>query len=115
MNCIWILLILFCCGNNGCGNNSRGMWCDGCGNNNWNWGCNNCNRRGDNWNRCDNNCNRCGNNCECHDHDKDSLCETVCEAACEAVRDNVREDSNQGCGCRRSFPFTSFPVLDNCD
>ena len=90
MNCIWLLLILFCCGNNNC-----------CGNT-WSNGCNNCRRCNDN---------------DDYDYDRrDNTCENVCEAACEAARDAVYDNSDQGCGCgRRSFPFTSYPVLDSCD
>ena len=106
MNCIWILLILFCSGNNGCGS----TWSNGCGN--WNIGCNQCNRCG-----CNNNCWRetcrdCENN---RGGNQNSTRETMCETVCEAVRDAVNEASEQqDCGCRRNFPYTSYPVLDNC-
>lgn len=87
MNCIWILLLLFCCGNNnGCGNHNHNhcRHYDGCGE------CNNYNRR---------------NTCE-------KACETVCETVCDAGCDRTPEPD---CGCRRPFPYTSYPVLDHCD
>ena len=90
MNCIWLLLIFFCCGNNHCG----------CNNSTWN---NNCNR-----------CDRCDNR-DNNRRSRENTCESVCETVCEAARDAVNENSDQGCGCRRTFPFTSYPVLDNCD
>lgn len=90
MNGIWLLLILFCCGGqNSCGNSRCG-----CGNG----------RR--------NSCNRCGS-CE---QKKEITCEAVCEAACEAACDAANgNNQEEDCGCRRNFPYTSYPVLDNCN
>lgn len=94
MNCIWILLLLFCCGNNGC---------NGCGNNR----CGECRR---------NMCNG-GNhgNGGCRHNEKEVTCENICENVCEAAREAVRENEAPDCGCRKNFTFSSFPVLDNCD
>ncbi len=103
MNCIWILLLLFCGGNN-CGYGS-----------NWSSCGNNCSRA----NRCGCNSNwSCGSGCEsnCNTCSREATCETVCESVCEAARDRAQERAAEAdCGCRRPFPYTSYPVLDHCD
>ena len=106
MNCIWILLLLFCSGNNGRGNN----W--SCGNNGCsnNWGCGNNSCRRNNMSNC---CSNDNSRRQCND--RETVCEEVCEAACETACESAREERGQECGCRRNFAFTSFPVLDNCD
>ena len=109
MNCIWLLLLLCCCGNNSCCGNSRN---DGCGNNNWGCGCNHHKHCGNHWNS--DNWNNRNNRCDC-DRDEASVFENVCEADCESVKDAKNDRDDQNCGCRKTFPFTSYPVLDNCD
>lgn len=102
MNCIWILLLLFCGGNGNSFNN-------GCGCNRHNHGCMNCNQC-----RHCNNCNHCESMCDRNTREStcETLCETVCENVCEAANDRP---AKQDCGCARSFPYTSYPVLNNCD
>ena len=93
MNCLWLLLAIAFCGNNGCGNGCH-KECD--------WYSNRCN-----------NCNDCR---ECENRvGRDRPCEKVCETVCETVCDAVEEASERSCGCRKTFPFTSYPVLDDCN
>lgn len=93
MNCIWILLLLLFCGNNGCGTANSNS-CNGCGNSCIEPRCNSC---GNNNNGCG--CNTSANNSSCG-------CGTA----------NTGSSNNNDCGCNnRSFPLTSYPVLNNCD
>lgn len=89
MNCIWILLLLFCSRGNqnsgavttndcGCDNHNHHNHCNGCNASNVNNSCN-----------ANNNCNTCNNCNNC---------------------DNCNTCNNQ-----RTFSYASYPVLDNCD
>lgn len=108
MNCIWILLLLFGCGNfgsnyacnNGCNQNTRNRCNDSCRNNGH---ANVCHHTCGCEELVENNCG-CGeciqprnNNCGCEN---------------ERERDRDRDDD---CDCKKSYNFPKYPVLKDCD
>ncbi len=105
MNCIWLLLILFCGGcNNNCGSNWSNNSCDG---NYSDYG-----RR--NTGRC-NDCDNCNCDCDRNRNTREAIREAVRDAVCDNNCDNRRDRDDDDCNCRRTYNFPNYPVLNDCD
>lgn len=104
MNCLLLLVLLFCCGNNGCENNCFGM--NRCGNDRRN------DRRNDRDEECHHHHHNDNNDCR-NDNDNNGC-------SCLNPRDSIRNDD---CGCRADVrpeprleprPFISFQGGSTC-
>ena len=97
MNCIWILLLLSCCGgNHGCNANNK---------------CEHNHCVCDRVERCERNCERtCERSCE---RACERACEERCENRCENNCENVY-DRNSGCSDRIASVRPDFRPYDSC-